>query len=89
MSTISSARLFIESHLLFLIVVFCQTPLHLLVERRWADLAKWLVYQKADCYMKGAVKQKEQMWFVSLQSQNSVLEQERKKERKKDDVLVC
>lgn len=29
-----------------------KTPLHLLVERRWADLAKWLVYQRADCYMK-------------------------------------
>ncbi len=29
-----------------------KTPLHLLVERRWADLAKWLVYQKADCFIK-------------------------------------
>ncbi len=29
-----------------------KTPLHLLVERRWADLAKWLVYQQADPYLK-------------------------------------
>lgn len=29
-----------------------KTPMHLLVERRWADLAKWLAYQKADLYSK-------------------------------------
>lgn len=29
-----------------------KTPMHLLVERRWADLAKWLAYQKADLYAK-------------------------------------
>ncbi len=29
-----------------------KTPLHSAVERKWADLAKWLVYQGADLYPK-------------------------------------